>query len=103
VEGVRENYEERLQKGDCFFLFDGGGRISFGVAKVAQALPRITEILRSEEPADVKAGKLQKMGMPDLTGGTFARLITQFSASGQLEERLGKLQGPSGKSVKGGH
>jgi len=91
VEGVRKNhYEERLQKGDCFFLFDQGGHITFGAGTVAEKLLRITEILRSQEPTDVKVKKLQQAGMPDLTSGSFAKLITHFSASSQLEDRLRK-------------
>jgi hypothetical protein len=103
VEGVRKNYEERLHKGDCFFLFDAGGRISFGAARVAQCLPRIAEILRSQAPTDVKVKKLQQEGMPDLKSGSFAKLITSFSASSQLDERLRKPQGPSETSAQAGH
>jgi len=88
----RENLEERLQKGDYYFLFSGGGQITGGAPRAAEILPRIVPILQSSKPFDLKFKEVREAGLPLPEG--FEKLVTNFSSSSQLEARLNDLKKP---------
>ncbi|MDD4111328.1 MAG: hypothetical protein PHS54_07335 [Clostridia bacterium] len=92
VESSREHLEERLQKGDTYFFFNTGGEITFGAVGSKETLPHIAKILRSSKPAKDKFKEVQKAGLPSVNERSFSSIVTNFSASPQLEERLGKLK-----------
>lgn len=86
------NLEERLGKGDCFFLFSRGGEISFGQNKAAKDLGLMVEILTSERTAEEKKDLLQRMAIMPSGGVTvFDALVTQFKGSPALDARIERL------------
>lgn len=92
LETERKNYEERLQKGDYYFFFTQGGKITGGAGAAKQILPKIVSILRSSKPADVKLIEIKDAGLPVDT--IIETLVTNFSSSSQLETRLRELTKP---------
>jgi len=88
-ERMRENYEKRLKAGTVFFLFSAGGQTTMSEATSVVALPPVVAILRSGMTREQKFAALQAKGwidvVPELGPG---RLVTDFQASPQLEERL---------------
>ena len=92
IERKRTQWEKRLTKGDCFFLFTCGGEMSFGAKKAAKDLPAIVTVLRSDKPKDQKIKELQKLTLlpPDFPK-KWEVLVTKFAASPQLDERVKKL------------
>ncbi|MGB2780922.1 MAG: hypothetical protein WBD63_05550 [Phycisphaerae bacterium] len=84
--------EERLGKGDCFFLFSRGGEISFGQHKAVKDLGLMVEILTSERTPEEKKDLLQRMAiMPSGKVTVFDALVTQFKGSPALDARIGRL------------
>lgn len=90
LEGQRKNFEERLKKGDTYFLFDKGGKITFGEQNTRDLLLRLIEILESKESFEIKLNLVHEI-MPYVNKDTFASIVTDFSASPQLKERLQEL------------
>lgn len=90
VERTRTRLEEKLARGDCYF-FSKGGHFTFSKITARKMLPPIVRILRSDEPDDVKFKKLQTAGHRVVTKESFD-IVTNFSASPQLEQRMAKLQ-----------
>ncbi|MFH1232164.1 MAG: hypothetical protein V1709_11790 [Planctomycetota bacterium] len=90
LEGERNNLEERLKKGDTYFLFDKGGKITFGEQNTKDLLPRLVEILESKESLEIKLNLVHEI-MPYVNKDTFASIVTNFSVSPQLEKRLQEL------------
>jgi hypothetical protein len=86
------NLEERLGKGDCFFLFSRAGEISFGQHKAAKDLGLMVEILTSERTAEEKKDLLQRMAIMPSGGVTgFDSLVRQFKGSPALNARIERL------------
>lgn len=104
LERVRTQWEERLKKGDCCFLLSSGGQLSFGSRKAAMDLAAIVQTLRSDKPKDEKTKKLQKLGLltPDFPK-KWEVLVTNFSASPQLDERVKQLRLLPGDKGERGH
>jgi len=88
IEKRRRKYEARLEKGGCHFFFSEGGRISLGRQSVIKKLPKIVTILRSAKPDDVKFKEIRQTGLSAINSRTFSSLVTNFSASEQLQKRL---------------
>lgn len=84
----RQNYEDNLKSGSGYLLFSKSGRIAIGSASARTKLPRLIEILRSEKTDEEKFAELHKAGWVGITPTTCAKLVTNFSASPQLEQRL---------------
>lgn len=92
ADAARRNYEERLRKGDTYFLSSsGGGYSTFGKAQTAIRLPKIVKVLRSQESADKKVTELQQLGFGLTDERALVKLVANFSASEQLETRLKQL------------
>lgn len=91
VEGWHEYFEDGLREGDCYF-FSQGSWITLGGRKDAQQLAEIVKTLRSSRPENVKFREVQRAGLP-VDEEDFRNLVTNFSASRQLEKRLEELTG----------
>lgn len=90
LEKERKNYEERLQKGDYYFLgFQNGGGISGNMENAIEILTKIVPILRSTKSPEIKFQEIKKAGFP--IDESYMNIITNFSASPQLEARLKDL------------
>jgi len=97
LERVRTRMEDRLRKGECIFLFSSGGELAFGSRKAAMDLAAIVGTLRSDRPKDEKIRGLQNLGlMPSDFPKKWEILVTGFSASPQLDERVKQLRLPPG-------
>jgi hypothetical protein len=94
LERIRTRFEEQLLKGCCYFLFSGG-RMDVGGSAAAGILRKIVPILRSDNAVDVKREQIKKAGLTVPEGDPFTKLITDFKASKQLDERLSKPPAPS--------
>jgi len=92
LELQRQNYQQRLQKGDSFFFASGGGRISFSHGKTREILANLIQILRSNKSQDAKFAELRSRGLPMVSKDNFGSLVTNFHASSQLDERVRALQ-----------
>jgi hypothetical protein len=96
----REMYEKQLKEGRALFLFSQGHPVVLDRQKAARDLGLMAQILKSDRPVKEKTGLLERMEIlpPPSFGGTemFLPLLTQFKASTQLEERLGKLVAETG-------
>lgn len=92
LENKRKNLEDRLQKGDTYFFFSQGGHISFGAGNTKEKLPKIVKALRSPKPIKDKYKDVQESGLPMVSEKDSSAIVTNFSASYQLEERLEKLK-----------
>ncbi|HUV64986.1 MAG TPA: hypothetical protein VMW24_13895 [Sedimentisphaerales bacterium] len=88
AEEAKRNIEDRLSKGDCFFLFSSGGSIRFGREKVREILPGIVKVLRSRKSFQEKIAALHRFGLTAVDKDSFQNIITGFAASSQLEQRL---------------
>jgi hypothetical protein len=92
TEGCRSNWERRLKKGDCYFLFPHGLEISLNTKKAATDLAIIIGVLQSNSPKDQKIKKLQKYTHFPPDSREWDIFIDKFSASSQLDERIKQLQ-----------
>lgn len=88
LESERRMYEERLEKGDYYMFFSEGGKITGGSQGSRELLPRIVSILRSAKSAEAKLREVQQAGLSVVNSESFTSIVTQFSASEQLEKRL---------------
>jgi len=88
VESLRENYEGRLRRGDYYFFFHEGGRITGGADKAAELVPRMVRILSSTESSDVKVREIQRAGLNMVDEETLRRIVAGFVESPQLKRRL---------------
>lgn len=103
LERQRRGYEERLVKGDYYLFFSRGGQITGGAAAAAKVLPRIVTILRSPQPVDAKVAAIREAGLVSAGQDTLRALVTEFTASPQLEERLRALpaaEPPAGTTTR---
>lgn len=92
LDRYRHRLENRLEKGDCFFLFSRGGELSFGKRKAAKDLKLIVDILRSDRDVRQKTSLLEKLSvLPPKSSPSFSKLITNFHASPQLDQRVDQL------------
>ncbi len=87
LEYARRNYEERLGKGDYYFVSMKGLRVTGGAAGSASILPRLIPILRSSVSLEAKWQEAQLVKLP-FDADTLGRMAAGFSASPQLELRL---------------
>lgn len=65
--------------------------MTFGEQGTITYLPKIAKILRSDRSIDEKFKAVQKTGLPSVGPDSFRSLVTDFSASEQLEHRLEQL------------
>ena len=100
---VRKQWEERLKKGDCYFVFGCGAELSLDARNAAMDLPAIVRILRSREPKGQKIKELHKLTLlPADFPKKWESLVTEFTASAQLDERIKRLRLPPGEKKEGG-
>lgn len=85
---VRQNYEDNLKSGSAYLLFSKSGRIAMGSGSARKKLPQLIEILRSDKSDEEKFAELHQAGWVGITPTTCGKLVTNFSASPQLEQRL---------------
>jgi len=92
-EETRKRFEIRLQKGDCFYLFDKGGEISFGAKKAEKVLPEFIKIMTGDYTQEQKIEGLQKLTIlpPDFPEAWLC-IVTNFSVSNQLKKRLEEMR-----------
>lgn len=91
AEADKINLEKRLPMGDCYFFFSRGGHITCGEGRALEILPKLIAVLKSNKPEKEKFEGVRKAGLEAVNKDTFSSLVTNFSASPQLEERLNKL------------
>ena len=94
LDRVCSQWEGRLKKGDCLFLFGKHTEISFGKAATIN-LGAIVRVLRGNEPKERKIKELQKLEFlppPPHFNKAWNCLFTNFSASSQLDERIKQLR-----------
>jgi hypothetical protein len=101
LETDRARFEERLKKGDCFFLFPRRQELSFSRIKVAKDLPVALEILRSDRSKEEKLSLLERLALipePQKDGkpNFFDSLVTGFKTTPQLDARLQKVVAETG-------
>lgn len=101
LEEARRDYEDRLEKGDCFFFFAKGAELSFGKAKAARDLRLITEILRSKRADGAKIALLERLSVLPPADDVFYSLATEFQAADQLVKRIDALIEASGTVPRG--
>jgi len=97
---VRESLERDLSRGDALFL----GRMACTTvpsASVPQDLPAILAILKTSDTEDAKIAKLQSTALRDFPPEAMAQLITAFTGSEQLEQRLSALNASAGPREQG--
>lgn len=92
IEKKRARFENSLSDGRCLFIFSGS-RTTTHKGFVKSTLPMVIETLRSNLALEDKFRQLREAGLnwvkpTDASGA----LVTQFSASQQLEERLELLK-----------
>ncbi len=94
VEALRQRYERRLEKGDCFFLFSGADEIAISEERAAVLLPEALSVLRSSSlSAAAKQEELVSLGvLPRETSGLCERFVAGFETSSQLDVRLESLR-----------
>ena len=103
LEKVCARMEDRLKKGECIFLFSDSGELAFGSRKAAMDLPAIVRTLRSDKPKDQKIKELQNLTLlPPSFPEKWEVLVTGFSASSQLDERVKQLRLPPGDTGERG-
>jgi hypothetical protein len=90
VEATRKHFENNLKTGDCL-IFSNGGRILIGGGNVTGRLPKLLKVLRSSKSTDEKFEAVQQSGFPYISKDSFPTIVTNFSASPQLEQRLNEL------------
>ena len=96
LERICTRWEKRLTNGECIFLFSSGGELAFGSRKAAIDLAAIVQTLRSDRPKKEKIKKLQNLGLlPPEVPKSWEVLVTGFSASPQLDERVKQLRLPA--------
>lgn len=102
LEETRGNFERRLKKGSCIFLVSKGGGVSFGKMRACENLPLAIEILRSSRPDSEKISLLQKLSVipKGCEEGDFCKIVTNFKASHQLEDRINTLVEETGITPK---
>jgi hypothetical protein len=100
LESDRGKYEAQVKKGEAVFIFSKGHPVSMIRKRAAEDLGLMAEILRSGRPQQEKINLIMYMQFlgPAITGDKDARmpLFTDFRASKQLEERIGKLAEETG-------
>jgi hypothetical protein len=94
---AKSRFEERLKKGDCFFLYSKGGELSFGAVKVCKDLGLVVEVLRSKRTSEEKAALLERLSvLPQRKKAVSEPLLTNFKDSRQLEDRINAIVKSSG-------
>lgn len=88
LDGYCNHLETLLNKGACIFFSRTGSRTMLSSRDAAQQLARIVPILRSSKPDDQKFLEIRASGLRQISPDNFPKIITQFSASPQLEARL---------------
>jgi hypothetical protein len=98
LERARKRMEKPLKDGDCLFFFSHDGDRHVGVRDVPWQLPDAVRVLRGSETKEQKIKELQRIGLFDTDfPKSWEILITNFSASKQLDARLKQLPMPIGK------
>jgi len=90
--------EKPLKDGECLFLFSHGGDRCVGKTDVPWQIPDAVRVLRSSKTKEQKINELQRIGLFDTSFSKgWEILITNFSASKQLDARLNQLPRSIGK------
>ncbi len=90
--------EKPFKEGECVFFFSHGGDLHVGVRNVPWQLPDAVRVLRGSGTKDQKIKELQKIGLFDTSfQKSWELLVTDFSASKQLDARLKKIPMPTGE------
>lgn len=101
IEARRLRFENRLQQGDCFFLFTKAPELSFGRTEVAEDLRLIVDILRSKRSAEEKRSLLERLSaLPLESEDLYLPLYTQFTASKQFDQRIQAVIDQAGVTPK---
>lgn len=90
AEEAKLHYETGLLEGRCYFFSSKGGmRMVMSHSSVVSTLPHVVAVLRSGRSDDEKIQAVNEAGLGFVRKGTEGeKLVTQFSASPQLEKRL---------------
>lgn len=91
ADSKKNDFEKNLIEGSTLFLFTRGGHAGLDKEGTINALPKIVQILRSKKSVNDKIQELHKAGVTWIDKNTFTNLITNFSASDQLEKRLANM------------
>lgn len=92
LEARRNLLESELKQGDCTWFFPSGSHISFNESVAIRDLPAILRVLRSSKSPDAKLKELNDSGLLPVTRDSHRNVVTNFSASAQLDRRLEALR-----------
>jgi len=93
VEAQRTHFQDALAKGACYLLSSRGGNTRLATSSVVDKLIPMIKILRSGISPGEKLLEIQNSGV-NIPDDIIKELVTNFSASSQLETRLSKLSKP---------
>lgn len=90
VESLQKYFKEWLERGDCL-IFSKGSRVHIGAGEVIEQLPKLLKISRSPKLTKEKFKAAQEANLSYINEESFPDMVTNFSASPQLEKRLNEL------------
>jgi hypothetical protein len=91
VDSERKNYQERLEKGDCYMLWGKSGKISFSAGSINETLPKMADIVNANISKSQKISEMRQAGI-NMADEELAQLIANFPISLQLHLRIEKLK-----------
>ncbi len=89
-DSIRKHFQKTLEEGACHFFKKNGGRTRMSAGSASEKLPRIIKILRSGKTAKQKLQEFKKANI-NFNNETVKELISNYSASPQLEARIEEL------------